>query len=67
MSYSYTYTVFCKMPDDKRGEYSEEIDITIKSRSLTRAKQVAQRLIDKDYDPNLRPVRVVSRGPGIWM
>ena len=61
-----TYTVFCKMPEDGRGEYSEEIDVVTESRSLTRVKQIAQEMIDKDYVPELRPVRVVER-VGMWL
>ncbi len=55
------YTVYCKMPHDRRGEYSEEIDITTESRSPTHVKQEAQKIIDADYNSELRPVRVVRR------
>ena len=56
-----TYTVFCKMPGDGPGEYSEEIDITTEHRSETSVKREAQKIIDEMYDPELRPVRVVAR------
>jgi hypothetical protein len=62
----HTFTVYCKMPEDRRGEYSEEIDVTIGSRSITHAKQAAQKIIDADYDPELRPVRVVYRPCGYF-
>ncbi len=60
----FVYTVFCKMPYDGRGEYSEEIDVAVPSRSVTAAKRAAQKAIDADYDPELRPVRVVYRSNG---
>jgi hypothetical protein len=57
------YAVLCKLPDDKRGEYSEEIDIIADERtSVTAIKRAAQNIIDKDYDPELRPVRVITTG-----
>jgi hypothetical protein len=58
---SETYSVFCKMPDDKRGEYSEEIVVRIPRRSVTLAKRAAQEEIDKSYVKELKPVRVVWR------
>ncbi len=62
-----TYTVFCKMPEDGRGEYSEEIDITTDYRSLTNVKREAQKIIDEMYDPELRPVRVIERVGTGWL
>jgi len=57
------YAVLCKLPDDKRGEYSEEIDIIASERTgKTALLRAAQNIIDKDYDPELRPVRVVRTG-----
>lgn len=61
---TYQYTVFCKMPDDSRGYYSEEIDVRTNRRSVTAAKQAAQRAIDRDYDKRLRPSRVAFRPAG---
>ena len=54
----YRYTILCKMPDDGRGEYSEEIDVEISYRSVTAAKRAAQEIIEEMYDPELRPMRV---------
>lgn len=63
MSYMSRYTVYCKMPDDKRGEYSEEIDIIAAEREgVTAIKRAAQNIIDEWYDTDLRPVRVVRQG-----
>ena len=56
---SYRYTVLCKMPHDRRGEYSEEIDVTTARRSTTAAIQAAQMIIDADYNSELRPMRVI--------
>lgn len=52
--------MLCKMPEDKRGQYSEEIDVEAKSHydAIERAKT----LLTSQYDPLLRPVRVVLRG-----
>ena len=57
---SYRYTVLCKMPHDRRGEYSEEIDVEISYRSVTAAKRAAQEIIEEMYDPQLRPSRVIN-------
>ncbi len=57
------FTVYCKLLDDKRGEYSEEIDIVAADRTgPTAIKRAAQNIIDQWYDPELRPVRVVRSG-----
>ena len=57
------YTVLCKMPDDKRGEYSEEIDIIAYERTgKTALLRAAQNIIDEDYDPELRAMRVIRTG-----
>ncbi len=57
---SYRYTVLCKMPDDGRGEYSEEIDfVALERTGVAALKRIAQKIIDRDYDPELRPVRVI--------
>ena len=63
MSQDTRYTVLCKLPDDKRGEYSEEIDIVASERTgVTAIKRAAQNIIDQWYDPELRPVRVITTG-----
>lgn len=62
----YTFTVFCKAPGDGRGEYSEEIDVTVPRRSTTAALAAAQKLLDEDYDPGCRAVRAVERPAGFW-
>lgn len=59
------YTVFCKAPGDKRGEYSEEVDVTVIRRSNTLALRQAQKVLDEFYVPGMRAVRAVWRGPGI--
>ncbi len=57
------FTVYCKLPNDKRGEYSEEIDIICSDRLGDAAiKRAAQNIIDEFYDLKLRPVRVVRSG-----
>lgn len=63
---THTYTVFCKLPEDGRGEYSEEIDVTIGRRSVGAALKAAQRIINTSYDPDLRPVRAIYRA-GVWI
>lgn len=61
-----TYTVYCKFPEDPRGYYSEEIDVQVARRSVTAAKKAAQKIIDKEYDKRLRPVRVEWRPAGYF-
>lgn len=56
-----TFTVFCKMPDDREGEYSERFDVKVRGRSQTAAIRAAQDIIDREYDANLRPVHAVWR------
>ena len=63
MSYKTRYTVLCKMPHDRRGEYSEEIDIIASERTGKAALlRAAQNIIDEDYDSELRPMRVIQTG-----
>jgi len=62
----YQWTVYCKLPDDRRGEYSEEIDVATKTRSRAAALRKARELIEQEYDLELRPVRVVLRPAGMW-
>lgn len=66
MNYSLrtTWTVFCKLPSDGRGQYSEEVDVLATSRS--EALREAQKVLDKDYLPELRPVRTMQRVNGYW-
>lgn len=56
---SYNYIVYCKRPDDGRGEYSEEIDVTTKRRSAREATQIAQAILDKEYVEGMRAVRAI--------
>lgn len=63
---SYLWTVFCKLPTDKRGEYAEEIDVRTKWRSRADVKRVAEAVIKQDYDDTLRVSRIVSRIPGTF-
>lgn len=51
------FIVLCKSPEDKRGQYSEEIDI--EAWSAGRAITLAQAILDRDYDPGMRAVRVI--------
>ena len=48
----YTFTVFLKMPTDKRGEYSEEIDIL--AASVGDCRSICKAVLKADYDPDLR-------------
>jgi hypothetical protein len=58
---SYTYTVFCKMPDDGRNEYSEEIDVESPTRNLAAVRRLAVKEITERYDPRLRPSLIIRR------
>lgn len=64
--FGHTYTVFCKLPGDPRGYYSEEIDVVVSRRSETLALQAAQTEINKHYDLHLRPVKAVWRPTNWW-
>jgi hypothetical protein len=66
MSYrtKYLYTAFCAFPEDKRGQYCEEIDV--EADSPTHAKQAAEKRIEADYNKRLKVRRVVRRVPGAY-
>lgn len=59
------FTVFCKAPWDKRGEYSDEIDVEVSSRSVARAKAAAQKVLDAEYLPGMKASRVEYRGQAV--
>lgn len=59
-----TFVVYCKHPNDGRGEYSEEIDV--KASTATEAKKKAQEILDADYEPGMRAVRTKRVPAGFW-
>ena len=61
----YTWTAFCSMPEDKRGQYTEEIDVV--ADTPTHAKQAAEKILETGYEPNLKVRKVVRRGPGLFI
>jgi len=59
------YDVYCKMPEDKRGEYTEVIYVEVPRRSAHLAKKKAQEIIDSGiYMKELRPSTVLWRPLG---
>lgn len=59
-----TFVVYCKHPEDGRGQYSEEIDV--KAKTATEAKRKAQEILDADYEPGMRAVRTKRIPAGYW-
>ena len=55
-SQRYCFTVFTKMPDSKRGEYCEELDIL--AGSVGECKRIAKQVLKEGFDLNLRISRV---------
>ena len=51
------YTVLTKMPDSRRGEYAEEIDVLADTPG--KAKYIARIVLKDGYDPDLRISRTV--------
>jgi len=54
------FTIWCKTPDCKRGEYSEEIDVL--ARSVGAARNIAKQVLKADYIPEL----YISRITRVW-
>ena len=54
----YQWTIYCKMPDDKRGEYSEEIDVGTWGRQAGEAMTIAKMALKAHYVPELRTSRI---------
>jgi len=59
-SQKYSFTVFTKMPDSKRGEYSEELDIL--AGSVGECRRIAKQVLKSDYIPELR----ISKIDRVW-
>ena len=59
---SIVYTVYTKADWCERGEYAEEIDIEVGSRtSRAEVKRIATAVLAAEYEPGLRPAKVVER------
>lgn len=59
---STVYTVYTKADWCERGEYAEEIDIEVGSRtSRAEVKRIATAVLAAEYEPGLRPAKVVER------
>lgn len=52
------FTILTKMPDSKRGEYAEEIDVL--AGTPGQARRIAQIILESDYEPGLRISRVLK-------
>jgi hypothetical protein len=50
------FTIWTKMPDSKRGEYAEEIDVM--AGSVGEARQIGNIVLKSDYDPELRITKI---------
>ena len=56
------YTVYTKADWCERGEYAEEIDIEVGSRtSRAEVKRIATAVLAAEYEPGMRPAKVVER------
>jgi hypothetical protein len=51
-SQRYSFTIWLKMPDSKRGEYAEEIDVL--AGSVGEARRIGNIVLKADYIPELR-------------
>ena len=54
------YTLWCKTPDCKRGEYFEEIDVL--AGSVGQAKSIGKAVLLADYIPEL----YISKVTRVW-
>jgi hypothetical protein len=52
----YLFTIWTKMPDSKRGEYAEEIDVL--AGSVGEARRIGNQILKSDYIPELRITRI---------
>jgi hypothetical protein len=59
----WVWTAYCAMPDDPRGQYSEEIDVV--ATTPGKAREMAEELLKLEYDPGLKVRKVVRRAPVI--
>ena len=50
------FTIWTKMPDSKRGEYSEEIDVM--AGSVGEARRIGNIVLKADYIPELRITKI---------
>lgn len=61
------FTCYLVLPEERRGFYSEEIDV--EAEGITAAKKKAESLIQEGYDKRLKVKRVVWRPMpevGVW-
>lgn len=61
----HVWTVFTKSKDDKKGEYSDEIDVRTRIKSRAEALRVAEAVIKQDYKKGIKASRVVYRQRGV--
>ena len=59
-SQRYAFTLWCKTPDCKRGEYLEEIDVL--AGSVGQAKSIGKAVLLADYIPEL----YISKVTRVW-
>ena len=55
-SQRYSFTIWTKMPDSKRGEYAEEIDVL--AGSVGEARSIGNQVLKADYIPELRITKI---------
>jgi hypothetical protein len=55
-SQRYLFTIWTKMPDSKRGEYSEEVDVL--AGSVGEARVIGNIVLKSDYVPELRITKI---------
>lgn len=54
------WTIFTKDKNCKRGDYAEELDVV--ATSQTQARQIAEAVLEREYEPGLRISRIEWRG-----
>ena len=52
----YLFTIWTKLPDSKRGEYSEEIDVM--ANSVGEARSIGNQVLKSDYIPELKITKI---------
>jgi len=60
---NWIWTCYCSLPDDPKGQYSEEIDVMATHR--TKAKSLAEAVLKLEYDPGLKIRKIVRSAPVI--
>lgn len=55
-SQRYLFTIWTKMPDSRRGEYAEEIDVL--AGSVGEARSIGNQVLKSDYVPELRITKI---------